>query len=65
MRCPWVVPEGAFSGTTVCATMTVDEPKGFRMSGQDFDTNIEDNRQALRAYAKGDPEPVLALWSAV
>lgn len=23
----------------------------------------EDNRQALRAYAKGDPEPVLALWS--
>ncbi len=37
--------------------------QGLRMSGQDFDTNIEDNRQALRAYAKGDPVPVLALWS--
>jgi ketosteroid isomerase-like protein len=29
----------------------------------DLDAAIEAHRQALRAYAKGDPEPVLTDWS--
>ena len=33
------------------------------MSESDLDAAIEAHRQALRAYAKGDPEPVLTQWS--
>jgi len=33
------------------------------VSDSDFDAAIEAHRQALRAYAKGDPEPVLTDWS--
>ncbi len=33
------------------------------MSDSDLDAAIEAHRQALRAYAKGDPEPVLKDWS--
>ena len=32
-------------------------------SEQELDTIIEAYRDALRAYVKGDPDPVLTLWS--
>ncbi len=32
-------------------------------SEQELDTIIEAYRNALRAYVKGDPDPVLTLWS--
>ena len=32
-------------------------------SEQELDTMIEAYRDALRAYVKGDPDPVLTLWS--